>query len=212
MLSELGRHARPVDVVDAVTAGGLQLGTFPTMKPPPRPTGQLARLVPGRDETVAAPVSSPPAYTPPTGEAAAAGGIDATSAEATEGIGAATATGTRLGSAADVWRRTGEALLRWLGFVREGVNRPVPWPVGTTTGKRWGRLSWPLVVLIMMILFALLGAAVMNTLSGPSQATPTSEDAGSQIVTAACTGAACTRGIIDPSPGIFGLTTTARDT
>jgi len=192
--SALGRHARPVDVVDAVTAGGLQLGTFPTMKPPPpRPTGQLARLVPGRDEAVAAPAQNAPAYTPPTG-------------------GAATATRTRRRSAPAVWRRTGGALLRWLGFVREGVNRPVPWPAGTTTGKRWGRLSWPLVVLILMILFALLGAAVMNTLSGPSRATPTSEEAGSQIVTAACTDAESMRGIIDPSPGFFGPTTTARDT
>src|SRR5665648_733941 len=46
--SALGRHARPVDVVDAVTAGGLQLGTFPTMKPPPpRPTGHQPRELPG---------------------------------------------------------------------------------------------------------------------------------------------------------------------
>jgi len=213
VLSELGRHARPVDVVDAVTVGGLQLGTFPTMRPPPpRPTGQPARLVPGRDETVSTPVSGAPAYTPPTREAAASGGIDATTAEATEGVRAATSTETRRRSASDVWHRTGGVMLRWLGFVREGVNRPVPWPIGTATGKRWGRLSWPLVVLILMILFALLGAAVMNTLRGPSRAAPTSEDAGSQIVTAACTGAECTRGIIDPSPGFFGLTTTARDT
>lgn len=97
----------------------------------------------------------------------------------------------------------------WLGFVASGVTKPLP--AGTTTGKRWGRISWPLVVLVLMVLFALLGAAFADRLWGPSRAAPAPHDAGSDIVTAACFVAGCDRGIIGPGSGLL-ITTTARDT
>ncbi len=96
----------------------------------------------------------------------------------------------------------------WLGFVAQGVTKPLP--AGTTTGKRWGRLSWPLVVLVLMIVFALLGAAFADTLWGPSRAAPTPHDAGG-LVTAASAVAESGRGIIGPESGTA-FTTTARDT
>jgi protein-S-isoprenylcysteine O-methyltransferase Ste14 len=96
----------------------------------------------------------------------------------------------------------------WLGFVAQGVNRPIP--AGTTTGKRWGRLSWPLVVLVLMVLFALLGALFADRLLGPSRAAPAPHEAGSDIVTAACAVAEPSRGIIGPDAGMQ-FTTTARD-
>ena len=101
-------------------------------------------------------------------------------------------------------RNAARAAGHWLGFVAQGVNRPLP--AGTTTGKRWGRLSWPLVALVLMIVFALLGAAFADTLWGPSRAAPAPHDAG-WSVTAACTAAECDRGIIGPESGTE-LTTT----
>ena len=104
---DLGTFARPVDVVDAATSGGLAIpGQTAPPTPGPRPTGQLARLVPGRDPEEAAaelPATAPPSYAPS--------------------------------------RSTG-------------------------TGQRWGQLSRPLIVLILMIVFALLGAAFADRLWG----------------------------------------------
>ena len=97
----------------------------------------------------------------------------------------------------------------WLGFVAKEVNKPIP--AGTTTGHRWGRFSWPLVVLVLMVLFALLGAAFADRLLGPSRAAPAPHAPVSHIVTTACSVAECDRGIIGPGYGLLN-TTTARDT
>jgi hypothetical protein len=210
-----------VDVVDAVTASGLELNTFPGLgaPPPPRPNGEPARLIPGRDEAVVEPPpETPPAFAPHDDvvqplDAATPPPHHAPAAEAP-------AAGTRpdrimpppapkRATASSSLTQAVRAVGQWLGFVASGVNRPLP--AGTTTGKRWGRLSWPLIVLVLMVLFALLGAAFMNRLIGTSEAGTTQQDIGSQIVTAACSGAPGTRGIIDTGPGIPGPTTTARD-
>jgi len=237
--AERGRHARPVDVVDAVTAGGgLELGAFPGLGAPPgpRPTGEPARLVPGRDEAAGEPpASTPPAFTPPDDAETRTGGPAGTGAGAVDGDGpGATTDGTTtpgarvvatarradarrsratpdtLERAGQALRRAGRLAARWLGLVASNVNKPLL-PVGTTTGKRWGRLSLPLLVLVLMVLFALLGAAFMNRLMGPSRAFPPAPDTGSAIVIAACSGTAHERGIIDTGPDVRGLTTTARD-
>ena len=45
-----------------------------------------------------------------------------------------------------------------------------PRRTSTTTGRRWGQVSRPLVVLVLMVIFALLGALFADTLWGPSRA------------------------------------------
>ena len=180
----LGRHARPVDVVDAVSTGGLELTSFTTptpTPPPPRPVGEPARLVPGRDEAV----GEPPVHTPPSFQAP-----DGDAVGATAGTTSGPASGTTTTS-------TGAAALR------ERVARLT----STTTGKRWGQLSRPLVVLVLMVLFALLGAAFADSLWGRSQSAPPPDDARPPSVVLASTDRALPRGIIDDIPD----TTTARD-
>ena len=77
----------------------------------------------------------------------------------------------------------------------------------TTTGRRWGQLSRPLVVLVLMVLFALLGAAFADSLWGRSHSAPPPDDARPPSVVLASTERALPRGIIDDIPD----TTTARD-
>jgi hypothetical protein len=72
-------------------------------------------------------------------------------------------------------------------------------------------MSWPLAVLILMVLFALLGAAFADSLWGSARATPAPLDTTSQIVTAACPDRECGRGIIDTGLGTQRPTTTARN-
>lgn len=179
--TELGRHARPVDVVDAVSTGGMVLDSFPQLPPPPpRPTGAPARLVPGRDE----PVAEPPASTPPAFPAAA---------PRRDLVG--------------TLRTAGDTARRWLGIARRTVESPIP--EGTGVGRRWGRVSRPLVVLVLMVLFALLGAAFADSLWGRSRSAPPSDDAGSQILVLGSPVSADARGIIDSNPDR--VETTARD-
>ena len=182
--TELGRHARPVDVVDAVRTGGLQLDSFPHLPPPPRPTGVPAQVVPGRDE----PVAEPPASTPPVFPAPQP------------------RTSTARTAGATVRRWLGIAR-RWLGIARRTVESPLP--EATTVGRRWRRLSWPLVALALMVLFALLGAAFADSLWGRSRSAPPSDDAGSQILVLGSPTSVAARGIIDSNPDR--VETTARD-
>lgn len=177
--TELGRHARPVDVVDAVSTGGMALDSFPQLPPPPpRPTGSPARLVPGRDE----PVAEPPASTPPAFPAAAPRG-------------------------GGVLQTLGATVRSWLGIARRTVEAPLLEASGV--GRRWGRLSRPLVVLVLMVLFALLGAAFADSLWGRSRSAPPSDDAGSQILVLGSPESVAARGIIDNNPDR--VETTARD-
>jgi eukaryotic-like serine/threonine-protein kinase len=153
---ELGRPSRAVDAVDALdssSTGGLAMPTLAEPATPgPRPTGQPATLVPGRDpdeSSAQLPAAAPPSYAP--------------------------------------GRSTG-------------------------TGQRWGQLSRPLIVLILMVLFALLGAAFADRLWGPPRAAPgPAHGVESQIVIMATAGAQHGRGIIDPSQWVDWRTTTARD-
>ena len=110
-----------------------------------------------------------------------------------------------------------------------GRARPsAPWTervvrTSTTTGRRWGQVSRPLVVLVLMVLFALLGAAFADRLWGPSRALEP-QDAGDPftIVMVASAGADHGSGMISPSAGAddarnptaqhtAAQTTTARD-
>jgi serine/threonine-protein kinase len=175
--TDLGRHARPVDVVDAVSTGALALDSFPQVAPPRRPVGEAARLVPGRDEPVAEPpASTPPAYPAP-----------------------ASRTGT--------WQVAQGTARRWLTTARLWLGAPVP--DGTVVGKRWGWLSRPLVALVLIVLFALLGALFADSLWGRSRSAPPSDDAGSQILVLGSPMSADARGIIDSNPDR--VETTARD-
>ena len=175
--TELGRHARPVDVVDAVSTGALALDSFPQVAPPQRPTGEPARLVPGRDE----PVADPPASPPPAFPAPA--------------------------RRTDVWQTVGATARRWMTNTRLWLGAPLP--ETAVAGRRWGRLSWPLVVLALMVLFALLGALFADTLWGRSRSAPPSSDAGSQILVLGSPDLVGARGIIDKNPER--VETTARD-
>jgi serine/threonine-protein kinase len=152
---ELGRPSRAIDAVDAEASstGGLSMPMPATPAVPgPRPTGQPATLVPGREAEEASanlPAVAPPSYEP--------------------------------------GRSTG-------------------------TGQRWGQLSRPLIVLILMVLFALLGAAFADRLWGPQRAAPgPAHGAVSRIVIVADAGAPHERGIIDRSQRVDWRTTTARD-
>ena len=175
--TEAGRHARPVDVVDAVATGGLAIDAVQQVAPPRRPTGAPARLVPGRDEPLAEPpVSTPPAFPAPPPRTDVVSVVRAT---------------TR----------------RWLTNARRWLGAPLP--DGTVAGRRWGRLSWPLLVLVLMVLFALLGAAFADTLWGRSRAATPSDDAGSQMLVLGSPAPAASRGIIDSNPDR--VETTARD-
>ena len=82
-------------------------------------------------------------------------------------------------------------------------------PDGTVVGRRWGRLSRPLVALVLMVLFALLGAAFAASLWGRSRSAPPSDDAGSQILVLGSPVSTDARGIIDSNPDR--VETTARD-
>ncbi|MBO1751204.1 serine/threonine protein kinase [Actinotalea sp. BY-33] len=97
---------------------------------------------------------------------------------------------------------------------RRAVTAPGPTRTSTTTGLRWGQISRPLLALILMVLFALLGAAFADTLWGPSRSAP--PPVGSDPVSIAMVtspGAERTSGMIGPRPGSDQAlhTTTARD-
>lgn len=232
----LGRHARPVDVVDAVSTGGVQLDTFPRLVPTqPRPTGEPARLVPGRDEPVGeTPPHTPPAFpagtvpspsapgtgstpgtagvpTPPSGERAAS--ATPADAPAPDAVATPPARTRRRARAADP--ATGAApsgVTRALDAVRSGLRAAARWvtqpvPAGATKGRRWWHMSRPVIVLVLVVLFALLGAAFADTLWGRSRSAPPPDEAGPQILVLASHAPDVPRGIIEDSPD----TTTARD-
>ncbi|NTW38652.1 MAG: protein kinase [Cellulomonadaceae bacterium] len=73
--------------------------------------------------------------------------------------------------------------------LRVPSTRPPQRRTSTTTGRRWGRVSRPLVVLALMVVFALLGAAFADRIWGPSRASdlPGAVETG-QIVMVASTG------------------------
>ncbi|EYR65057.1 serine/threonine protein kinase [Actinotalea ferrariae CF5-4] len=78
-----------------------------------------------------------------------------------------------------------------------GVRR-----VSTSTGRRWGPVSHPFVALVLMVIFALLGALFADSLWGPSRAS--GSDPASRVL-------AIQDGMIQWFPGAPGTTTTARD-
>ena|GEM_PF-248376 len=195
--------ARGVPERDVPDAGPATPYRVPT---PAGGLGPAGAVVPGTAGGAPVPTGRPtsgpvPRQAPVTTRPTTAGQAPSTPA-------AGPATGRKAG-AGEALRDAVRSVGHWLGFVAQGVNRPLP--AGTTTGKRFGRLSWPLVVLVLMVLFALLGAAFADRLWGPSRAAPAPHDAGSDIVTTACSVAGCDRGIIGPGSGLL-ITTTARDT
>lgn len=82
----------------------------------------------------------------------------------------------------------------------------------TTTGLRWGQVSRPLLALVLMVVFALLGAAFADRLWGPSRAEPgPAQDARPVVSTSAASAPAS--GTIDaelPGDPTVTTTTTAR--
>ncbi|KGM14711.1 hypothetical protein N867_17275, partial [Actinotalea fermentans ATCC 43279 = JCM 9966 = DSM 3133] len=101
----------------------------------------------------------------------------------------------------------GSVARRWLGAARRVFAAPVP--DGSGVGRRWGKVSRPLVALVLMLLFAALGAAFADSLWGRSRSAPPSDDAGSQILVLGSPEWARARGIIDNNPER--VETTARD-
>ncbi|MCL3860783.1 serine/threonine-protein kinase [Actinotalea sp. K2] len=85
----------------------------------------------------------------------------------------------------------------------------------TTTGRRMGHLTAPLVALVLMVIFALLGAAFADRIFGPSRAAPGTpgSDGGYQIVMVTSAGPERTSGMIGerPDPIRNENTQTARD-
>ncbi|NLE70467.1 MAG: serine/threonine protein kinase [Actinomycetales bacterium] len=177
----LGRHARPVDVVDAVS------GATATV-PPPAPAPQTP--------APQTPASAPQTPAPPAAPAEAA--APAPAPEATP-PGRAAAREAALSPVA-----------RWARGARRGLAtaaRRVASPVPASVGRRWAVVSRPLVVLVLMVLFALLGAWFADSVWGRSRSAPPPDDAGRQILVLASPVRDLPRGIIDHSPD----TTTTRD-
>lgn len=261
--SELGRHARPVDVVDAVTTGSLAMDSFPMVAQPRRPSGQPARPTPAHDEPAAEPPATTPASSrsasrhtprstpppaPPLAAARPAVAPSALSAPSGASVGSAASAASAGSSASpaassasapwafpgrspqvDLLSSATDLATRLGGDIARGSRRAAGWssrtarrwwrvaclwlgaplPETSAGGRWWGRLSWPLVVLVLMVLFALLGAAFADSLWGRSRSAPPSDDAGSQILVLGSHESVVARGIIDKHPEWVDMT--ARD-
>nr|WP_202627861.1 serine/threonine-protein kinase [Cellulomonas sp. APG4] len=87
-----------------------------------------------------------------------------------------------------------------------------PLRTSTTTGLRWGQFSRPLLALILMVVFALLGAAFADRVWGPSRAEDDGTSRSQVSASAAGTG---TSGMITThardGAGPYPQTTTAKD-
>jgi predicted Ser/Thr protein kinase len=185
-----GRHARPVDVVDALTAAGDSTASFPTVARPDDAAGAPAGT--GGMGAGDGPRVERRSSTPPAGirsgrradrapEPVVAGVADAPQAPAGPGRGR-------------------------LAGLRHGLVAPLPATNGVS--RRWRWLTRPLVALLLMVLFALLGAAFADSLWGRSRSAP-SDDAGNRILVMASPDSADAHGIIDRNPDR--VETTARD-
>ena len=192
-----GRHSRPVDVADADEQAGGGRSTSERTGPADR-TGPVTR-------------TGPVGVVGPTSRTKAVGrtGTDSAMPAVIQPAGQ---------PAADPRTTAAPAASR----AREPGNPEASsWEVGsgarrtsTTTGLRWGQVSRPFVALVLMVVFALLGAAFADSLWGPSKADEGPSDGGSRIVTATSQGPGPSSGRIDPHAGTASTartTTTARD-
>lgn len=94
-----------------------------------------------------------------------------------------------------------------------GPTRP-PRRTSTTTGLRWGQVSRPLLALVLMVVFALLGAAFADRLWGPSRAgaDPAPQQDRTALAVVTSTGRAPEGGTIDPDLDRSGSSAAARTT
>lgn len=220
-----GRHARPVDVVDAderaaaagppppAAPGGARSGTVPATPAVPAtpPVPATPAVPPGVPPAVPLAPPSPPevaaGQVTPVAGAATAPRVDASAVplEATPVYAAAleeerrTARRRAAGPDAPPDRSPGTA-----ATPSSSVRR-----VSTSTGRRWGPVSHPLVALVLMLIFALLGAAFADSLWGPSRAGGPHDHV--TVLASASPSSADQDGMIHRAPGAPGPTTTARD-
>lgn len=172
-----GRHARPVDVADAVESAEDALR--PTV-PARIATATRDDVVPvaGRQEPVTDPPPvAPPAYTPtvPTPRTTTEG---TQGAQGTAGAEGTAGTGTSDVSAAGASQASEAEPTATTRRRRAPADDPAPATraqrrereTRETTGPRWGSLTRPLVALVLMVLFALLGAAFADRFWGPARA------------------------------------------
>lgn len=195
---QLGRHARPVDVVDAVSAADPYVAT------PPRPV--VATTPPRPAPAQPEPAAPPPAPAPTPAPAAAAARASVPVAAPAPAAGRLPTLAGRVDLRA-IREKVVTTSRRWWTNVRLWLGAPLPDPAGS--GQKWGWLSAPLLVFVLMVLFALLGAAFADTLWGRSRSAPPSDDAGSQVLLVGSQPWAAARGIIDNTPER--VETTARD-
>lgn len=212
-----GRHARPVDVVDAderaAAAGpppaGPGLAPSGTVPATPTATPAVPPVVP--PAVPLAPPSAPEVtagQVTPVAGAAASPLVDASALplEATPVYAAALEeerrTARRRAAGPDAPRA--DRSPGTAAAPSSSVRR-----VSTSTGRRWGPVSHPLVALVLMVIFALLGAAFADSLWGPSRAGGPHDHV--PVLASASPSSADQDGMIHWAPGAPGPTTTARD-
>ena len=190
---ELPPVAPPTPGPHATPAGGTRpVPTVPaTGSFPPAPV-PLPADPPGPTDGGAGPTTTPGA---PSAEGARATSSSATSATA------------RTGTAAlpEVPAHPGPERASGRTAAPEAPAEPPARPrrASTTTGRRWGRWTRPLLALVLMVVFALLGAAFADSLWGPSRASgpadgPTRTDHDAVVATSLGT---------DPTSGMIGAHT-----
>ena len=149
----------------------------------------VATVVPGRalqDATAVTPPEPPPTYVPrPEPYAAGAAGQAAPPTLQPSAGAGRPGSGTDGGAARSIGRRR----------ARETEVRRT----STTTGLRWGTVSRPLVVLVLMVLFALLGAAFADKVWGSARAIGAPDEHGSVRAVVASPGDGPARGRIGAS-------------
>jgi serine/threonine-protein kinase len=232
-----GRHARPVDVVDAdehaAATGPSSGGTAGT------PVGTAAATPPAAAPAArpavppVVPPAAPPA--PPSGPEVAAGQVtpvagadrsvqvdaSAVPLEATPVYAAALEEGRRTAArraarpdrtgtdAGSADRVVGPSSAGGAGGGTDAASSSAVRRVSTSTGRRWGPVSHPFLALVLMVIFALLGAAFADSLWGPSRAG--GPPPGTAVLASASPSSAHQDGMIHSAPGAPGPTTTARD-
>lgn len=206
-----GRHARPVDVA-AAGAGGPATAERPAVPPvlaPERPVphpGVPAAVPdgPGPVLPVDAPAPGPASTDAPSAPSPDTGPRDAVDPPREE---------------VAVRRRDARAAAPAapaddVATTADQARRPVR--TSTTTGVRWRGLTHPLIALVLMLLFALLGAAFADRLWGPSRAVddgpgaPAGLDGHVLMLAGPSTAWAAVDGMIDHGHE-SGITTTAKD-